>query len=496
MLSSRWVFEFSIKHPPFALLVRYSEWILNHLVRNDFVVELDNRVIKTSPYETGNPAPRSTSLLNRILVGRRDDDDKQPRFQTAWFLGLTVGSDEVIALHPDGVQRHHGEWRVSPLDDPESNLRESKSALALMTEVDWRTSGCKTCQDVRYHKGWHSAECRERVLPPTVPDTMWPVASTKRLLDTGADGARDEHESKRHKNSDDTVPMAQEPSSGSGVKRSNVEAIRRTDAEAEKALKRAKVLEERRAAKRESATPMDELEESATNAEVTAESLMIAAEAVLTGTRETIEALTVSAFQQAHEMSHRPETTVESFFQVHKDMTMRWRMVTDKPQEFLGRSLCRTPQGYTFGVSCDYVTKLCKVFGSGELKGSNTLSFEKPDDNDTILEESGQRRHRQLLGKLLCLDRPDIKNAVCQLSTHVGTATTRDENNSKRLLRCLIGNPACHMVVGCNFDVLGIAGIPQGSVVLMTDADWAGDVKDRHSYSGIAVWVNGSVENK
>ena len=54
------------------------------------------------------------------------------------------------------------------------------------------------------------------------------------------------------KNSDDAVPMAQ-PSSGSGVKRCNIEAIRRADAEAEKALKRAKVLEERRAAKRASA---------------------------------------------------------------------------------------------------------------------------------------------------------------------------------------------------------------------------------------------------
>ena len=124
---------------------------------------------------------------------------------------------------------------------------------------------------------------------------MWPVASTKRLLDTGADDARDDHESDRHKNSDDTVPMAQEPSSGSGVKRSNVEAFRRADAEAEKALTRAKVLEERRAAKRASATPTDELEESATNEEVTAESLMIAAEAVLTQTRETIEALSLSS---------------------------------------------------------------------------------------------------------------------------------------------------------------------------------------------------------
>ena len=58
-----------------------------------------------------------------------------------------------------------------------------------------------------------------------------------------------------------------------------------------------------------------------------------------------------------------------------------------------------------------------------------------------------------------------------------------------------MGNPACNMIVGCNLDVPGIAGIPQGSVVVMTDADWAGDVKDRRSYSGIGVWVKGSVEN-
>ena len=29
----------------------------------------------------------------------------------------------------------------------------------------------------------------------------------------------------------------------------------------------------------------------------------------------------------------------------------------------------------------------------------------------------------------------------------------------------------------------------------MTDADWAEDVKDRRSHSGIAVWVKGSVED-
>ena len=54
---------------------------------------------------------------------------------------------------------------------------------------------------------------------------------------------------------------------------------------------------------------------------------MIAAEAALTETRETVEALTVSALQQAHEMSNRPEMTAESFLQAHKDMT-----VTSKEQ--------------------------------------------------------------------------------------------------------------------------------------------------------------------
>ena len=135
--------------------------------------------------------------------------------------------------------------------------------------------------------------------------------------------------SQSDKSSDNTVPMAQEPSSGSGVNRSNLEAIRRADTEAEKARKRATLQEERRAAKRASATSLNELEESAMNdgAEKSAEAMTVAAEAVLTETRETIEALRVSALQQAHEMSHRPGTTAESFFQAHKDMT-----VTSKEQ--------------------------------------------------------------------------------------------------------------------------------------------------------------------
>ena len=49
--------------------------------------------------------------------------------------------------------------------------------------------------------------------------------------------------------------------------------------------------------------------------------------------------------------------------------------------------------------------------------------------------------------------------------------------------------------VGFTLDVPGIAGILEGLVVVMTDADWTGDVKDRRSYSGISFWVKSSVEN-
>ena len=49
--------------------------------------------------------------------------------------------------------------------------------------------------------------------------------------------------------------------------------------------------------------------------------MLVAAEAVLTETRDPVEALTVSFVQQAHEMSHRAETTAERFFQAHNDMT-------------------------------------------------------------------------------------------------------------------------------------------------------------------------------
>ena len=48
------------------------------------------------------------------------------------------------------------------------------------------------------------------------------------------------------------------------------------------------------------------------DAEKSAEAMLVAVEAVLTETRETVEALTVSALQQAHAASHRAHVTAEA----------------------------------------------------------------------------------------------------------------------------------------------------------------------------------------
>ena len=156
---------------------------------------------------------------------------------------------------------------------------------------------------------------------------------------------------------------------------------------------------------------MDDLEESATNAEVTSESLMIAAEAVLTETRETIEALKVSARQQAYEMSHRPETTAESFFQAHKDMTVTSKQQARQKQlDFLENmkvfeEVCEDelPAG-THVMSCRWVDTM-KTPTMWRSKHT-ARGYEEPHSNEGCFAPTATIQGiRMLLAK--CLDKRD-----------------------------------------------------------------------------------------
>ena len=57
----------------------------------------------------------------------------------------------------------------------------------------------------------------------------------------------------------------------------------------------------------------------------------------------------------------------------------------------------------------DCLKQLCNYFGFGELKGSNNIVFEKTVEGDTAVDDAGQRKYKQLLGRSQRLERPDIK---------------------------------------------------------------------------------------
>ena len=81
---------------------------------------------------------------------------------------------------------------------------------------------------------------------------------------------------------------------------------------------------------------------------------------------------------------------------------------------------------------------------------------------------------------------------MTQFWMRIVNATIREEASVKRLLRFSVGNPLCIEIEGCTLDVSAAAGTPLGLVLVMTDAGWAGGVKDRKSCSGKAVWVKSS----
>ena len=67
------------------------------------------------------------------------------------------------------------------------------------------------------------------------------------------------------------------------------------------------------------------------------------------------------------------DATRQLLQELAKDMEMRWDMVAEKRQEFMGRSLSRTTKGFILGLAEDYVKQLCTDFGFGELEGANIL---------------------------------------------------------------------------------------------------------------------------
>ena len=125
-----------------------------------------------------------------------------------------------------------------------------------------------------------------------------------------------------------------------------------------------------------------------------------------------------------------------------------------------------------------------------EFKSSPTLRSERREKDEKEMPASERRVHRQLVGRLLWIDRAELPCAVGKASSSLGRASDTDMRNITSILRYLRGNLGIMRVRPTTLNVEAGKRAPVGSELTYGDLDWAGDV-DRLSVSGTASWLRG-----
>ncbi|XP_068692965.1 uncharacterized protein [Montipora capricornis] len=126
-----------------------------------------------------------------------------------------------------------------------------------------------------------------------------------------------------------------------------------------------------------------------------------------------------------------------------------------------------------------YIEKMFKKFGQTEAKSVST----PVDLNVRLQKEDGVSRpvdtilYQSIIGSLLyaaITTRPDIAQAVGVVSKFCANPTQSHLTAAKRILRYLKGT----VYLGLSYKCADV------NLIGYSDADWAGDVDDRHSTSG------------
>ena len=102
----------------------------------------------------------------------------------------------------------------------------------------------------------------------------------------------------------------------------------------------------------------------------------------------------------------------EILTELSRDLELQSSEVATKPTRCLGRTLVKTKEGYNFGVDASYVENMLEEFNMSALKSSPTLRWERRVKDEKQVPASEQRVYRQLVGKLLWIDRADLRYAM------------------------------------------------------------------------------------
>ena len=137
-----------------------------------------------------------------------------------------------------------------------------------------------------------------------------------------------------------------------------------------------------------------------------------------------------------------------------------------------------------------YIEKMLKKFGQTEAKSVSTPA----DLNVKLQKEDGVSRpvdtisYQSIVGSLLyaaITTRPDIAQAVGVVMKFCANPTQSHLTAAKRILRYLKGT---------GYLGLSYKKCADGNLIGYSDADWAGDVDDRHSTTGnVFLFAKGAV---
>ena len=169
------------------------------------------------------------------------------------------------------------------------------------------------------------------------------------------------------------------------------------------------------------------------------------------------------------------QTVTEILSEPKRDLEPKSSEVTTKPSRYLRRTLVRTKEGNNFRVDASYAEDMLEEFNMSVLKCTPTVRWERRETDEEELPASEQKVYRQLVGKLLWIDRADVRSAIGKASSSPGRASDTDMRNIKSILRYLRGNPGIMTVQPMFFTLEAVERASEGSVLTYGDADWAGD---------------------
>jgi len=127
-----------------------------------------------------------------------------------------------------------------------------------------------------------------------------------------------------------------------------------------------------------------------------------------------------------------------------------------------------------------YIEKMVKKFGQTQAKSVSTpadlnVRLQKEDGVSKPVDTTSYQSIVESLLYAAITSRPDIAQAVGVVSTFCANPTQSHLTTAKRILRYLKGT----VYLGSSYKKC-----PDGNLIGYSDADWAGDMDDRHSTSG------------